>query len=134
MTRLAIALIIMSWVSTVQAKEPVLTVDTERIIAVAREAITEQEKELDADDLDFVDITYQCDAKRKESLRVSFRHTPKSESETTEDNGRTTTRTVTKYKPVIVTMDKTGKIQSIDEGGTSSRIEIKSTSKKIVQP
>ena len=134
MTRLAIALIVMSLISTAQAKEQVLTVDTDRIIALAREAIAEQEKELDADNLDFVDITYLCDAERKETLRVGFRHTPKSESETTEDDGRTSTRTVTKYKAVIVTMDKTGKILSVDGGGTSSRIEVKSTRKQTVQP
>jgi hypothetical protein len=134
MTRLAIVLAIMCLVATAQAEEPVLTVDTERIIALAREAIAEQKKDLDLDALDFADITYHCNAERKDHLRVGFRHSPKSKTETTEEDARTSTRTVTKFKAVIVNMDKTGKVLSVDGGGTSSRIEIKSTSKKTVQP
>ena len=134
MTRLAIALAVMSLVTTAHAKEPVLTVDTDRIIALARQAIAEQKKDLDVDDLAFVDITYHCNAERKENLRVGFRHSPKSETETTEEDARTSTRTVTRFKAVIVNMEKTGKILSVDGGGTSSRIEVKSTRKKTVQP
>ncbi len=134
MTRLIIALAIMGLVTTAHAEEPVLTVDTDRIIALAREAIAEQKKDLDVDDLDFADITYHCNAERKEHFRVGFRHSPKSETETTEEDARTSTRTVTKFKAVIVNMDKTGNVLSVDGGGTSSRIEVKSTRKKTVQP
>ena len=133
MTRLAIALVAVTLVACAFAEEPVLTVDTDRIITLARQAIAEQEKDLAVNDLDFTDITYSYNAERKEYLRVGFRHSLKSETETTEEGARTSTRTVTKYRAVIVNMEKTGRVLSVDDGGTSSRIEIKSTMKQTVQ-
>lgn len=99
MNRITLAIVTTICLATVAgAEEPVLSVDTDRIMSLARQAIAEQKDDIDPDSLEFLDITYRFDAKQKEHLRVSFRHSPQSETETSEDGERNLMWTITRSK------------------------------------
>jgi hypothetical protein len=111
--------------------EPVLSVDTDRVMTLARQAIASARDDVDPEKIEFTDITYRFDGK-KEQLRVAFRHSP--EAEVTKDEDKGSVRTVTNFKAITVEMDKTGKILSVSAGGSSRQIKIESSRKKTVQP
>jgi len=113
--------------------QQVALLDADRIIALSRQAIAETRKDVNVDEMEFIEIKHIYDANQNERMTIGFRHSPTSESETKEDDDRSSIKTITRFKAVIVEMDKSGKIISIDDGGASSRIEIKSTTKQNVQ-
>jgi len=130
MTKLTILLITAACLTgSARAADPVLSVDTNRILTLARRAIADARDDVDADKIEFTDITYRFDTKR-EQLRVAFRHSP--EAEVTKDKG--SVRTVTNFKAITVEMDKTGKILSVSADGSSRQIKIKSQSSNPTVP
>jgi hypothetical protein len=124
MTKLTILLITAACLTgSAQAAAPVLSVDTNRILTLARQAIADARDDVDTDKIEFVDISYRFDAK-SEHLRVAFRHSP--EAEVAGDKEKASVRTVTNFKAITVEMDKTGKILSVSAGGSSRQIKIES--------
>jgi len=132
MTKIAVLFVVSVFVAGC-ATQSVLRMNQDRIVFLAQQAITEQESDVDMNRLEFSGITYRLDATWKENLRVTFRHSPETETETTGDKERRSTRTVTKCKMIVVEMDKAGNILSVDAGGNSSQFTVKSTRRTSVQ-
>jgi hypothetical protein len=132
MTKLIILLITAACLTgNARATEPVLSVDTNRILTLARQGIADAMDDVDTDKIEFADISYRFDPKG-EQLRVAFRHSP--ESEVTKDKDKGAVRTVTNFKAITVEMDKTGKILSVSAGGSSRQIKIESKSTNPTVP
>jgi hypothetical protein len=133
MKSIALSSILFVMCTTGCMTQQVASLDADRIIAISRQAIAETRKDLNLADLEFIEIKHIYDANLKERMTIGFRHSPTSESKTTEDDEMSSIKTITRFKAVIVEMDNSGKIISIDDGGASSRIEIKSSTKQNAQ-
>ncbi len=120
-----IRLIIGMTVVTSCIAEPVITVDKENIITLSKEAITNKFPNIQIDSLEFMDLTYQINPTKNESLKINFRQTAVKPETKTKSDGDSTAKT-TKASIITVSMDNDGKIISISEG-VSSSVTISST-------
>lgn len=124
----------MACLASIAHADPVLSVDTNRIISLARNAISEEKYNVESNKLEFVDITYRYDARQIETLCVGFRHSPVSKTTSDSDANLNSAKTETRFKAITVQMDKNGKILSVSDKASSLQIKYESMLKKTVQP
>lgn len=96
---------------TALSEQPVLSIDTNRLVSIAKEAIGNSKYKLDADKLELRKISYVCDETLAEDLSIEFRHNPKIEEIVDEKRNTKTIRT-TSERPVVE-MDKMGHVLSV---------------------
>lgn len=99
--------------------EPVISVDTEEIIALSKTAITNEYENIEVNSLEFFDLTYQLNSKGEEWIKVNFRLSCEKE-DTKREKLEIGTRITTTFKTLTVLLDKDGDIRTVDEGKHNS--------------
>ena len=99
------------------SEQPVLSIDTNRLVSIAKEAIGNSKYKIDADELELQKISYECSETLAEEFFIAFKYNLNTEVIVDKRRNRKTIKTT--FECPVVEMDKMGNVLSVRCSSTS---------------